>query len=66
MPDLISRVYKPDPSKCCEACCFGARKHADWCRERWVTTQWLEETSIPYEVLSVDPRLNAYLIRLAQ
>ena len=31
--DLVSRPYKPDASKCCDACVFGAAKHAPWCTE---------------------------------
>jgi hypothetical protein len=29
--DLVSRLYKPDPQKCCEGCVFGRGKHAEWC-----------------------------------
>jgi hypothetical protein len=29
--DLVSRPYQPNPEKCCEACAFGAQKHATWC-----------------------------------
>jgi hypothetical protein len=36
MADLQSRVYRPDPAKCCEACAFGGGKHAHWCPERRV------------------------------
>jgi hypothetical protein len=25
MSDLMSRPYKPDPARCCEACAFGER-----------------------------------------
>jgi hypothetical protein len=31
--DLVSRVYRPDPAKCCEACAFGRGNHAPWCPE---------------------------------
>lgn len=31
MSDLQSRVFEPNPEKCCEACIFGAAEHADWC-----------------------------------
>ena len=31
MTDLVSRVYRPSPAKCCEACAFGAGKHQAWC-----------------------------------
>lgn len=26
-----SNPYHPNPEKCCEQCCFGHGKHADWC-----------------------------------
>lgn len=29
--DFSSRVYKPDPQKCCERCVFGTGEHAEWC-----------------------------------
>ena len=31
MTDLVSRVYSPDPEKCCEACVFGRGPHAAFC-----------------------------------
>ena len=31
MDNLVSRVYKPDPAWCCEACVFGRGKHSSWC-----------------------------------
>lgn len=31
MTDLVSRVYKPDPSMCCEACVFGRGEHSEFC-----------------------------------
>jgi hypothetical protein len=31
MSDLMSRPYKPDPARCCEACAFGRGEHAEWC-----------------------------------
>ena len=27
-----SNPYKPNPEQCCEACVFGAAKHAEWCQ----------------------------------
>lgn len=34
MSDLLqSRPFRPDASKCCEACIFGSGEHADWCAE---------------------------------
>jgi hypothetical protein len=27
---LVSRLYRPDPERCCEGCVFGG-EHADWC-----------------------------------
>ena len=33
MEPLVSRVYRPDPGKCCETCAFGRGKHAHWCPE---------------------------------
>ena len=24
-------IYKPNPEKACEACCFGRGEHAAWC-----------------------------------
>ncbi|MEN6537694.1 MAG: hypothetical protein ABFD89_28840 [Bryobacteraceae bacterium] len=32
MSDIVSRRYRPNPDKCCEACCFGQGEHADWCK----------------------------------
>ena len=32
--DLVSRVYKPNAAKCCEACVFGSDKHTPWCPKR--------------------------------
>jgi hypothetical protein len=29
--DLVSRVYQPDPEKCCERCAFGRGPHAGFC-----------------------------------
>ena len=34
MSDVQSRVYRPDPAKCCEACAFGDGRHAYWCPEK--------------------------------
>ncbi len=31
---LTSRVYNPDPAKCCSACVFGRGEHETWCAER--------------------------------
>lgn len=28
---IVSRVYQPNPEKCCEACVFGTGAHAEWC-----------------------------------
>jgi len=27
---LVSRLYRPDPDRCCEGCVFGG-EHAPWC-----------------------------------
>jgi hypothetical protein len=29
--EIVSRVYQPDPAKCCERCVFGTGEHAKWC-----------------------------------
>jgi len=31
MSAIVSRVYQPDPAKCCERCAFGRGAHADFC-----------------------------------
>jgi len=31
--EIKSRVYRPNPYKCCERCVFGSGEHADWCME---------------------------------
>ena len=31
MDKIVSRQYKPNPAKCCEACVFGRGEHAAWC-----------------------------------
>jgi hypothetical protein len=31
MNDLQSKPYRPDAQQCCEACAFGAPRHARWC-----------------------------------
>ena len=32
MPErLVSRLYRPDPERCCEGCVFGG-EHAPWCQ----------------------------------
>ena len=31
MSGLVSRPYRLDPGKCCEACAFGRGEHETWC-----------------------------------
>ncbi len=39
--DLMSRVYQPDPTRCCEACVFGRGDHARWCSQNWTPEDWI-------------------------
>lgn len=40
MPEIVSRVYRPDPQMCCEACCFGRGEHSQWCDKAQLRTTW--------------------------
>jgi hypothetical protein len=46
MIEFTSRPYRPDPSKCCERCCFNSGRHAEFCKPRsWSESmkRWREE-----------------------
>jgi len=44
MSDFTSRVYRPDPEQCCEACVFGRGVHAEWC------PGWVVQRPSPCEI----------------
>lgn len=44
MSDLQSRVYRPDPEKCCERCAFDRGVHAKWCEvPARITAEWMAQ-----------------------
>lgn len=48
MSDLVSRPYKPDAARCCEACVFGRGEHAAWC-EREPVRRFIENGRVAQE-----------------
>jgi len=47
MSEIQSKVYQPNPRKCCEACAFGSGEHARFCVVYWRTAwererEWLQ------------------------
>ncbi len=71
---IVSRVYKPNPDKCCEACIFGRGEHVEWCAAGgqgtepfWAPRKFLVELKqsdlARYDVLAVDQANDTALIR---
>ena len=48
MDDIRSRPYL-DANACCELCCFGTGKHAEWCEMLKVADQFVKALSDIHE-----------------